>query len=112
MKKVFFCALLLTCMSCANRASLFMNLNAKSFSATQAENIELYFAPEKPPKTYEIIGYVTVGINAIQRNNVVALATMKEKAAKNGADAVLNITFSLDDYGLNAHLTGLAVKWK
>ena len=112
MKKVFFCALLLTCMSCANRSSLFVNLNNKDFNATKAENIELYFAADKPTKTYDVIGYVTVGISFFQRNNAVALTTMKGRAANKGADALLNITFSLYGNGMHGHLTGLAVKWK
>jgi hypothetical protein len=110
MKKIILYVFLLTCMSCANRFTSFTSLNTKSFAATQAETVELYFATDKPIRAYEVIGYVHVRMGLLQRENAIALSNMKEKAAKNGADALLNITFLIDRP--DTYITALAVKWK
>jgi hypothetical protein len=112
MKKIIIYGLLLSCMSCTNRFSYFTNLNTKSFGATQAETVELYFTTDKPIKTYEAIGYVHVRIGLLQRDQSTALSRMKEKAAKNGADALLNITFLIGNTYSSSQITALAVKWK
>ena len=104
------CILFFTLTGCQITSKYFINLNEKTFPATQASAIQLYFAPDKPDKPYEVIGSVVIMYGSwYNMNHPTAMADMKEKAAQKGADAILNITIGVDH---GANLTGLAVKWK
>jgi hypothetical protein len=109
----FFCLCLISLTSCSRLYDRFIQLNEKTFTATTANNVELFFT-DNIAKPYDPIGYVNIvlciecGI-LIPQNQTSALKTMKELAAKNGADAVVNINIQ-NAKGYN--LIGLAVKWK
>lgn len=110
-------SILFSIMGCTNRVSNFTHLTERVFPPTSVDSLKLYFAPEKPDRAFETIGYVNVIVHTIGEKDTIALMKMKEKAAQNGADAILNITIS--DAGINvntggrdASFVGLAVKWK
>ena len=96
-------------MGCNIGYTYFVNLNNKSFAATEPNNIELYFEPNKPDKPFEVIGYVNIVIRNLFKDQTIALIEMKEQAAKRGANALLNIRMT---GGRDPNLVGLAVKWK
>ena len=84
-----------------------------NFTPTDPQKIELFFT-DNISKPYEPIGYVSITLcfecgALIPANQTNSLKKMKEMAAKNGADAIVNINIQ------NAQgytLIGLAVKWK
>ena len=110
-------SILLNLTSCHNRLIYFTNLTEKTFPATESDSIELYYAPEKPERPFEVIGSVKVIVHSMGQDERKSLTGMKLEAARRGANAILNITIS--DAGLNvntgerdASFVGLAVKWK
>jgi hypothetical protein len=116
MKKIalfLFCICLMSLTSCSRFYDRFVQLNEKAFTPTNADNVELFFT-DNIAKPYDPIGYVNIvlciecGI-LVPQNQKSALKTMKELAAKNGADAIVNINIQ-NAKGYN--LIGLAVKWK
>ena len=80
------------------------------FTPTAADSVALYFENDKPPKPYEVIGYVQTGAGfGNVENHSSDLQGMKEKAAKQGADALVSIRMT---NGREIRFIGLAVKWK
>jgi hypothetical protein len=116
MKKITLIVFYLSLMSltsCSRYYDRFMQLNEKTFAPTSANNVELFFT-DNIAKPYDAIGYVNIVLCIecgvlIPQNQKSALKTMKELAAKNGADAIVNINIQ-NAKGYN--LIGLAVKWK
>lgn len=91
----------------------FHNLNAKTFTATDTDKVELFFKPDQPPRAFEPIGYVDVNVfNSGKENRAAVLTTMKKRAAKKGANAVVNIDMQYLGDGIRISFIGLAVKWK
>jgi hypothetical protein len=116
MKKIalfLFCIGLISLTGCSRFYDRFVQLNEKSFTSTDANNVELFFT-DNIAKPYDPIGYVNIvlciecGI-LVPQNQTNALKTMKAIASKHGADAVVNINIQ-NAKGYN--LIGLAVKWK
>lgn len=98
---------------CAKWYDRFAKITEVNYAPTDPQNIELFFT-NTVQKPYEAIGYVNITLSIysgalIAKNQVGAMNKMKEMAAKNGADAIVNIDIrSAPSY----YLTGLAVKWK
>lgn len=108
---VCFCLMSLT--SCSRFYDRFIRLNEKVFAPTDANTVELFFT-DNIAKSYDPIGYVNIVLSIelgvlVPQSQTSALKTMKELAAKNGADAIVNINIQ-NAKGYN--LVGLAVKWK
>lgn len=107
-----FSFLLISITSCSKSYDRFAKLSEMSLKATDSENIELFFT-DNISRPYEPIGYINInmgnGFGTINKNQTNFLRRMKEMAAKNGANAIVNInTQNAQGYTL----IGLAVKWK
>jgi hypothetical protein len=110
---LLFCLCLISFTSCSRLYDRFVQLNEKPFTPTDANNVELFFT-DNITKPYDPIGYVNIVLCIecgvlVPQNQTSALKTMKALAAKNGADAIVNINIQ-NAKGYN--LIGLAVKWK
>lgn len=108
-----FCFCLISLTNCSRFYDRFIRLNEKVFAPTDANTVELFFT-DNIAKSYDPIGYVNIVLSIelgvlVPQNQTSALKTMKELAAKNGADAIVNINIQ-NAKGYN--LVGLAVKWK
>jgi hypothetical protein len=103
---------LMTLMGCARWYDNFAQLSEKNFTPTDVNNVELFFT-DNISKPYDPIGYINVVLcvecSTLPKNQTGALKKLKELAAQNGADAVVNINVQ-NAKGYN--LIGLAVKWK
>lgn len=58
----------------------------QTYAATRQQDVRVYFTPETPAKQYKEIGTIV----AAKDDPADAVEFVKEKAAKMGADAVLN----------------------
>ena len=58
----------------------------QTYAATKTEDVQVFFANETPTKPYKEVGYVV----AADDKTADAVDFIKEKAAKMGADALLN----------------------
>ena len=108
-----FSFIIISIASCSNIYDRFAKLSEMNFTATDPQKIELFFT-DNISKPYEPIGYVNIVLCVecgalIPANQTNSLKKMKEMAAKNGADAIVNINIQ-NTQGYN--LIGLAVKWK
>ena len=108
-----FSFLLISITSCSNIYDRFAKLSEMNFTATDSQKIELFFT-DNISRPYEPIGYVNILLCVdcgplIPTNQTNSLKRMKEIAAKNGADAVVNINIQNSN---GFYILGLAVKWK
>lgn len=81
--------------------------------STNQDEIQVYFASEKPTQDYEVIGFIETS-GWIFTSNRALLNGLKKKAKKEGADGVINVNFDHIPHVLTGipEVTGIAVKWK
>lgn len=117
MKKAVFVFLLIPLFlttGCRTFSDRFSKVTELNYNATEAKNIELIYSCNVQ-KPYEPIGFIVIAlcfrcaVPVLPKDQTEDLKRLKELAAKNGADAVVNITLH------ESHpffIMGLAVKWK
>ena len=107
MKKIFYLSILLVFANCSITTH-YIQTGGKTYPATIAENILIY--SRFPEKAYEVIGSIAVYADSGDEQ---AVKELKRKAAKLGADAVIEI--NLDKISSPSQATGIsgtAVKFK
>lgn len=89
------------------KSSSAMITSSEKFMPTNPESIEI-FVSQKPNKEYVEIGRVSTDRYSfgIKRSSKKLNKSLKEKAAKIGGDAIINLT---EDFGT---MTGLVIKYK
>ena len=97
-KFVFLCIVLMSLVQSCNAA--FIKISDKSYEATDASRVELYFS-KMPNRDYEEIGFVHLDI----ANNSTDFDKLRKAAAKIGANAIIQIRG-------NPGINGIAVRWK
>lgn len=97
--------------SCSTVAHLSTDDTSQKYSATNAENIEIY-SIDNIGKDYTIIGDVIASADA-GTDASVTIKYLKKEAAKMGADGIINLKLEIDyGYWSNAiKATGVAVKF-